>query len=101
MTGVQTVLFRSCLIINKYAPHPYAAALAVEYMLSDEGQIDRANGFARPIRSDVKIPDEIQAKLIPDMEYQNVYTSSDIDAINKACSEISRLWEEEVIPNMK
>lgn len=90
-----------CLIINKYAPHPYAAALAVEYMLSDEGQIDRANGFARPIRSDVKIPDEIQAKLIPDVEYQNVYTSSDIDAINKACSEISRLWEEEVIPNMK
>ena len=31
-----------CLIINKYAQHPYAAALAVEYMLSDEGQIDRA-----------------------------------------------------------
>ena len=74
-------------------------------MLSDLGvpQIEvtfdlDANGI---IRSDVKIPDEIQAKLIPDVEYQNVYTSSDIDAINKACSEISRLWEEEVIPNMK
>lgn len=89
------------LIINKYAPHPHAAALAVEYLLSDEGQIDRAYGFARPIRTDVKIPDEILAKLIPDEEYLNVITSSDIAAINHACSEISRLWEEEVIPNIK
>ncbi len=89
------------LIINKFAPHPYAAALAVEYLLSDEGQIDRANGFARPIRSDVKIPDEVFAKLIPDEEYVNIITSSDISAINQACSEISRLWEEEVIPNIK
>ena len=55
----------------------------------------------RSVASPASAPDEIQAKLIPDVEYQNVYTSSDIDAINNACSEISRLWEEEVIPNMK
>ena len=32
-----------CLVINKYAPHPYSAALTVEYLLSDEGQIERAS----------------------------------------------------------
>lgn len=51
-----------CLVINKYAPHPYSAALTVEYLLSDEGQIERAKGYARPIRDDVVLPDDLKAK---------------------------------------
>lgn len=87
-----------CLVFNKYSPHPHATALAVEYLLSDEGQIDRARGFARPIREDVEIPEEIQAKMLPDSEYENTTTISDVNKLTEACEEVARLWEEEVIP---
>lgn len=87
-----------CLIINKYAPHPHAAAQAVEYLLSDAGQIDRARGYAKPIRDDVEIPADVAAGLLPDPEYANVVVMDDPEALNAACAEVSRLWEEEVLP---
>lgn len=87
-----------CLVINKYAPHPYAAAQTVEYMLSDEGQIDRARGYARPIRSDVEIPEDVKSKLIPDEEYENTIPLTDTETITKACTEIAQRWEEEIVP---
>ncbi len=87
-----------CLVINKYAPHPHAAALMVEYLLSDQGQIDRARGYARPIRSDVELPDDVKSSLIPDAEYADTIPLTDNEAIAKACAEIAERWEEEVIP---
>lgn len=86
------------LVINKYAPHPYSAALTVEYMLSDEGQINRAQGYARPIRSDVEIPEEIASRMIDSSEYQNGIPLTDSAALTKACEEIAKRWEEEIIP---
>jgi putative spermidine/putrescine transport system substrate-binding protein len=88
-----------CLVFNKTAPHPHATALAIEYLLSDEGQIDRARGFARPIR-DVKLPPEFQTRMLDDALYQNAITINDPDALAAACQEVGRLWEEEVIPLM-
>lgn len=87
-----------CLVINKYAPHPYSAALTVEYMLSDEGQIDRAEGYARPIRSDVELPAELAEKMIDDAEYTDAIPLTDNEAITEACTEIATRWEEEIIP---
>lgn len=87
-----------CLGINQYAPHPHAAALTVEYLLSDEGQIDRARGFARPIRSDVELPEDVKEKLLPDEAYEDVVVLEDAVSLAKACSQVSLLWEEEVIP---
>ena len=49
-----------CTIINAYTKRPYAAALAREYILSDEGQINLAKGYARPIRDDVELPDDVK-----------------------------------------
>ena len=89
-----------CLIINKYAPHPHAAAMAVEYMLSDEGQIDRAKGYARPIREDVELPADVAAKMLPQSEYENVVNLTDPEALTAASEEVSRLWEEQVLPYM-
>lgn len=89
-----------CLVINKYAPHPYSAALTVEYMLSDEGQIDRARGYARPIRSDVELPAELAEKMIDDAEYTNTIPLTDNALITAACTEIATRWEEEIIPLM-
>lgn len=88
------------LVINKYAPHPYSAALAVEYLLSDEGQIDRARGYARPIRSDVELPSDLAEKMIPDEEYADTIPLTDNDAVSAACAEIASRWEEEIIPLM-
>lgn len=87
-----------CLVINKYAPHPYSAALTVEYLLSDEGQIDRAEGYARPIREDVELPAELEAKMINDAEYTETIPLTDNEAVTAACSEIATRWEEEIIP---
>ena len=87
-----------CLVINKYAPHPYSAAMTVEYMLSDEGQIVRAKGYARPVRSDVEIPAEIQEKMIPDEEYSATIPMTDVTVVSTACAEIANRWEEEIIP---
>lgn len=87
-----------CLVINKYAPHPYSAALTVEYMLSDEGQINRAEGYARPIRSDVELPEELAARMIDDAEYTETIPLTDNEAITAACTEIATRWEEEIVP---
>ena len=87
-----------CLLINKYAPHPHAAALAVEYLLSDEGQIDRARGYARPIREDVEIPAELQETMIDNSEYEETIPLTDNEAVSEICTEIATRWEEEVIP---
>jgi putative spermidine/putrescine transport system substrate-binding protein len=89
-----------CLIFNKYSPHPYATALAIEYLFSDEGQIDRARGYARPIR-DVPIPADIKAKMLPDSLYAKAALVTDPLALQKAQAEVARLWEEEVVPLIK
>ena len=85
-------------IINKYAPHPNAAGLAIEYLCSDEGAINRAEGYARPTKQDVTLPDDVKSKLLDDDLYKNCTNISDVDALNSACAEIAELWEREVLP---
>ena len=86
-------------IFNANAPHPYATALALEYLLSDEGQIDRARGYARPIRS-VELPEDVVAKMLPDELYANAIPVDDVQLFAEACQKIATLWEEEVVPLM-
>ncbi|MEG1799941.1 MAG: extracellular solute-binding protein, partial [Synergistaceae bacterium] len=56
-------------IINAYSTRPHAAALAREFILSDEGQINLAKGYATPIRKNVKLPPEVQSKMLPSEQY--------------------------------
>ena len=70
-------------IINKYAPHLYSAAVAREFILSDKGQINLAKGYARPIRKNVKLPEYIKKKLLPEDMYKNVYLIKDSKAWDK------------------
>ncbi len=85
-------------IINKWAPHPNAAKLARAYILSDQGQINLAKGFARPIRSSVQIPAEIEAKLIPSEQYANakVHNINDFKAWENTTKELGMQWQEQV-----
>ncbi|WP_339512875.1 ABC transporter substrate-binding protein [Pseudomonas sp. RL_15y_Pfl2_60] len=89
-------------IINKYAKHPNAAKLAREYILSDAGQINLAKGNARPIRADhLKLPAEVQAKLLPNEQYANVKPIKDAAAWEATSKALPQLWQENVIINME
>lgn len=61
--------------ISAYAPHPYAARLWWEFVMSDEGQLIYLEGYAHPIRyTDLAargvIPAELAAKLPPAEAYE-------------------------------
>ena len=90
-----------CTIINGYTKRPYAAALAREYILSDEGQINLAKGFARPIRDDVELPEEVKAKLLPDEQYKNARFIEDQEAWDKSVEDLATAWQEEVVAYAK
>jgi putative spermidine/putrescine transport system substrate-binding protein len=64
--------------ISAYAPHPYAARLWWEFVMSDEGQLLYLKGYAHPIRfNDMAargvIPDELAAKLPPAEAYEKAF----------------------------
>jgi len=90
-----------CSVINAYTKHPYAAALAREYIFSNEGQINLAKGYAKPIRSDVVLPDDVKAKLLPDDQYAKARMISDYDGWNKTVETLGTLWQEDVIAYAK
>jgi putative spermidine/putrescine transport system substrate-binding protein len=88
-------------IINAYSKRPHAAALAREYILSDEGQVNLAKGFAKPIRSDVVLPKEVAAKMIPDEQYAKARMVKDRDAWTATTETIGTLWQENVMAYAK
>lgn len=85
-------------VINKYAPHPHAAMLTREYILSDEGQANLAEAGAIPIRTDVEIPQEIQDATFQQADYANAIAMEDTDAYNAACATVVERWNEEILP---
>lgn len=87
-------------IINKYAPHPNAAKLAREYILSDEGQINLAKGYARPIRDSVQLPEEVAAKLLSAEAYTNVKPVNDYKVWEETAKTLPQLWQERVLVHM-
>lgn len=88
-------------LINKNAPHPNAAKLAREYILSDEGQINLAKGYARPIRSDVKLPEDVASKLLKDEEYKSAIPVKSNEDWDKTALELPEKWQSEVLVNVK
>jgi putative spermidine/putrescine transport system substrate-binding protein len=79
-------------IINKYAPHPYAARLMRNYILSPEGQVLYAKGYATPILPDVEIPADVQAKRPPAEAFKSVKTISDWNLGFVAFQTIAEQW---------
>ncbi len=90
-----------CTVINAYTKHPYAAALAREYILSDAGQINLAKGYAKPIRSNVVLPDDVKAKMIPDEQYKNARMIKDQDGWNNTAKDLGTKWQEDVMTAAK
>jgi putative spermidine/putrescine transport system substrate-binding protein len=84
-------------IINAYAPHPNTAKAFQDYVFSDEGQALLAKGYARPIRTNVKIPDSTKSKMIPDSEYKNVTQVKDQATWDATAKTIPNLWRDNVM----
>jgi len=89
-------------IINKYAKNPNAAKLAREYIFSDAGQINLANGHARPIRAEhLKLPADVQAKLLPNEQYAPAQPIKDATAWETTSKALPQKWQEQVIIEME
>lgn len=88
-------------IINKYAPHPHAAALAREYILSEEGQINLAKGYARPIRKDIDLPEDVGNLLVDEDQYVNATNIKDTKKWDEVVENLGRMWQEDVLSYVK
>lgn len=86
-----------CTVINKNAPHPAAACLAREFILSDEGQINLARGYATPIR-DVELPEDVAAMRLPDEQYGDQVQTVDESVWSGVCQDMITWYQENIIP---
>lgn len=82
--------------ISAYAPHPYAARLWWEFIMSDEGQNIYLKGYAHPIRfNDMAkrgvVPEELAAKLPPAEAYANAVFLT-VDELQAATTYITENW---------
>jgi putative spermidine/putrescine transport system substrate-binding protein len=89
-------------IINKTAPHPFAARLWNEYIFSDEGQLFYLKGYAHPARYQKlaaagKVPADLAAKLPPASAYTNVKFVSDISKLTAASNALTQNWQAQVL----
>ena len=78
--------------ISAVAPHPNAAKLEQDFLMSDEGQIMLAQGYAHPARSDVVLPADVAAKLLPESAYGNLKLPTSFDSFTKAMKAIVTGW---------
>ncbi len=89
-------------IINKYAKNPNSAKLAREFIFSDKGQLNLADGYARPIRSaHITIPEAIKAKLLPDEQYKNAKPIKDFAGWEKTSRQLPQVWQQQVLIHMQ
>jgi putative spermidine/putrescine transport system substrate-binding protein len=86
--------------INAFAPHPALAKLTREYVFSDEGQINFAKGFARPILIDsITLPPELANNVLPKEQYAKARPVNAVLWMD-AAKQLSKLWQEQVISKM-
>ena len=88
-------------IVNKTAPHPYAARLWIEYIFSDEGQLFYLTGYAHPARyqalvSAGKVPTALAAKLPPAAQYANVQLPTPAQ-LTAASNVVTQNWGTQVL----
>jgi putative spermidine/putrescine transport system substrate-binding protein len=88
-------------IINKWAPHPNAARLMRNFILSPEGQQIYAKGYAKgyatPILPSVELPEEIRAKRPPPEAYAAVRPIENWPAAVASSQLIADRWAIDVL----
>ena len=87
-------------VINKFAKNPAAAMLVREFIFSDAGQANLADGYARPIRVDhITLSDGARAKLLPAAQYAKA-RPIDPQAWSAGARRVPALWQEKVMTEM-
>jgi putative spermidine/putrescine transport system substrate-binding protein len=86
-------------IINKVAPHPYAARLFQEYIFSDEGQLEMLKGYVRPTLIDkLTIPADLKSKLPDPAQYKDVIPAiTDTAKLDAAKAIVTEQWGPKVL----
>jgi putative spermidine/putrescine transport system substrate-binding protein len=86
-------------IINRVAPHPYAARLFQEYIFSDEGQLEMLKGYVRPTFIDkLTIPADLKSKLPDQAQYKNVVAAvTDTKKLEAAKKIVTEQWGPKVL----
>lgn len=89
-------------IVNKTAPHPFAARLWMEYIFSDEGQLFYLTGYAHPARyqklvSAGKVPADLASKLPSASQYANVKFVTDVNQLTTASGVVTQNWQSQVL----
>jgi putative spermidine/putrescine transport system substrate-binding protein len=84
-------------IINKWAPHPNAARLMRNFILSPEGQTIYARGYATPILPSVEIPPDIQERRPPPEAYAAVRPIENWPAAVVSSQAIAERWSTDVL----
>jgi putative spermidine/putrescine transport system substrate-binding protein len=84
-------------IINQWAPHPHAARLMRNFILSPEGQVIYAKGYATPILPDVELPAEIVAKRPPVEAYASSKPIQDWAQAVASFQRIADTWGNDVL----
>jgi putative spermidine/putrescine transport system substrate-binding protein len=86
--------------ISAYAPHPYAARLWWEFVMSDEGQLLYLKGYAHPIRFNDMVargvvPQDMLDKLPPADAYEKAVFPT-VDQLTTAKTYITENWRKVV-----
>lgn len=86
--------------INAYSKRPNIAKMTREFIFSDEGQINFAKGFARPILIDhIRLPPEVAENVLPSEQYAKARPVNS-DLWMNAAKQLGRQWQEQVLSKM-
>jgi putative spermidine/putrescine transport system substrate-binding protein len=86
--------------INAYAKRPNIAKMVREYIFSEEGQINFARGFARPILIDhIKLPPDVAENVLPQEQYAKARPVN-APVWMDAAKQLGREWQEQVLSKM-
>jgi len=92
-----TVSRAGAMIIARGAPHPYAARLFFNFIMSDLGSLLITLSFARPSRTDYTPPSFIQQLLPPASAYAKA-VPVDERALSQVMQNVTNAWQSEVLP---
>ncbi len=84
-------------ILNQWAPHPYNARLMRNFILSEEGQVIYAKGYATPILPGIELPADLAAKRPPAEAYAAITPISDWSAAVGSFQKIADTWGNDVL----
>jgi putative spermidine/putrescine transport system substrate-binding protein len=93
--GSITIPYVMSLVAN--GPSPANGKALLDFALSTQGQELFAKSFMRPARTDVAVPDDVAAAMLPEDQYRNRVATPDFAAMAAAQEGVIARWNAEVV----